>query len=155
MVESVVADAKKIVDALRASGLAFICASCEHAWKAFTNKESNCAKVLDAKFGRRLPALGGWCGGPSSGRGFPMYEGPLTFGKLPGSAILDWCFVCGEPASHGLKIAGERTLAICSKHNVDRIWAGGHNGDRQGGLGEALREIGSCGRSADGPEPGS
>lgn len=80
-----------------AAGWAFVCATCKrfHEGKEFGLE--------------RCTAREG-CGSPIVGDTFHEYEGPLT-------DFLRFCFVCGDPPTKGLKVAGHtRMVGACQKH---------------------------------------
>lgn len=80
-------------------GLSVVCATCSKYWRArdVGMPEPSCL----AKDG---------CGSPLKGGDFHEYEGPISdFGR--------WCFVCGEEASHGVRVSGRvRSVGMCNRH---------------------------------------
>lgn len=64
----------------------------------------------------RLPAGGECdqqsCHGPIVGGWFPSYQGPLRSG---GDHANQWCFMCGEPSTAGVRVA-DRYLGVCAVH---------------------------------------
>ncbi len=50
------------------------------------------------------------CGSPLKGDDFHEYSGPIDdFGR--------WCFVCGEDATHGVRVKGRvRSVGMCTNH---------------------------------------
>ena len=92
-------DPVKIKEAVD-SGLCLPCAMCSHWWTAVDKDQLSCGKSS--------------CGGPSRGRTFPDYKGPLP-------ASQNWthfCFVCGKP--HDLtpiySMGETRQLSVCNDH---------------------------------------
>ena len=80
------------------NSLAFVCRHCEHM-----------ARAEDE--GRDVCGVDG-CGGPSKGRLFPRYKGPLTAGVLA-----THCYVCGEEAGVVISMPDlSRSLACCVRH---------------------------------------
>ena len=76
------------------AGLSAVCAWCEH-WhnQRVTNGEMACGMA---------------CGGPSVGKGFPLYKGPMI-GNL--NRI---CFICGESPDASVEIDG-RHIGVCNR----------------------------------------
>jgi hypothetical protein len=61
--------------------------------------------------GRNVCGVDG-CGGPTKGRLFPGYKGPLTAGVLA-----THCYVCGEEAGVVISMPDlSRSLACCERH---------------------------------------
>ena len=77
-----------------AVGMSAVCAWCEH-WHN--------AKLRGERVKCGLP-----CGGPVSGKSFPMYKGPMA-GKLH-----MMCFICGEEAEVGLNWKGG-FIGVCNR----------------------------------------
>lgn len=92
-------DPNRIKHAVENEGLAFPCAMCTHWWTAIDAGQPSCGKQM--------------CGGPSRGRSFPDYKGPLPSGNWN-----HFCFVCGKPFDLSPIVApGEtRRLAVCKEH---------------------------------------
>lgn len=83
-----------------AGGLSPVCASCQHYWRARSEKlpEPQCLSA-------------GSCGSPIAGLTFPFYDGPMK------GALDRWCFMCGSPASLQLVVEGlfDRPIGICGE----------------------------------------
>jgi hypothetical protein len=75
----------------------WMCTMCEH-WHAGRAKQQPCGH----------PA----CHGPIAGGWFPDYRGPLRAGT---DNAWQWCFFCGNPASHVLRVA-THYLGVCEGH---------------------------------------
>lgn len=81
------------------SGVSIVCATCQKYWqgrdKGLPGAECTATKP---------------CGSPLAGGEFSEYVGPIT--------VFDrWCFVCGDSATHGVRIAGKtRTFGMCDDH---------------------------------------
>lgn len=76
------------------TGLIFICAWCEH-WHYAMDRGSTIGCGKD-------------CGGPASGKGFPLYEGPFK------SRLNNYCFICGREATSGVDIGG-KAIGVCNR----------------------------------------
>ena len=81
------------------SGVSFPCAMCNKHWRGVAAGNDSCGELE--------------CGGPMSGRAFPLYDGMLPDG--------DWshfCFVTGRPNDLvGVKVIGaSRMLAVSREH---------------------------------------
>ena len=81
------------------SGVALVCAMCEHFWNAQDRGSGDCGQV---------------CGGPMSGGTFDKYKGPIT----DFSAV---CFVCGDTATHAVRATGSVRVLGCCKEHVDTV----------------------------------
>ena len=82
----------------RASGLSFICASCENYWNTqdLGNGETKCSATF--------------CGSPIAGDTFSEYKGPVT-------NLDKFCFVCGSDATHALRVTSSlRVVGCCNAH---------------------------------------
>lgn len=91
-------DAGKVAAAV-ASGLSVVCATCENYWEA---RDKN---VPDGKCLSRNS-----CGSPIAGDVFHEYRGPM--GRFD-----QFCFVCGNKASHALRVKHYvRVIGACSAH---------------------------------------
>jgi hypothetical protein len=76
-----------------ATGLSAVCSWCEHWHTAKDNGSPlGCERMK--------------CGGPSVGRGFPAYKGPME-----GTVHL-FCFICGKDP-HAIVEIGGRKLGVC------------------------------------------
>ena len=73
--------------------MAYICRMCVHMERADSEGKAVCG-------------LGPLCGGPASGKTFPMYQGPLQ------DRLEAYCFSCGCEAQHVLEIE-ENRLGTC------------------------------------------
>lgn len=51
------------------------------------------------------------CGGPSAGRDFPSYDGPI-----PREKLVDRCLVCGSAEPKFLIVGLDTKFALCKKH---------------------------------------
>jgi hypothetical protein len=81
------------------TGLNFVCAWCEHWHRAMDiGSTIGCGKD---------------CGGPASGKGFPLYKGPFK-GRLN-----NYCFICGMEATSGVDIGG-RMIGVCNRIGPSR-----------------------------------
>lgn len=81
------------------NGLAAVCAFCEMFWVAQDQGRSGCGQK---------------CGGPMSGGAFDKYQGPIT-------DFSNFCFICGDMATHAIRARGNlRVLGCCSAH-VDKV----------------------------------
>ena len=80
-------------------GLSIICATCQKYWQARDNQVP----------GDRCTSSGG-CGSPIAGDTFHEYDGPITqFDR--------WCFVCGDIATHALRVKTHvRVIGCCERH---------------------------------------
>lgn len=115
------------VQAAVKDGLAFVCATCDHYWRAQGVGQEQCSP-------------GGDCAGPMGGDTFGRYAGPLT-------VFIRWCFVCGEKATKGIKVGTSlRVLGCCDAHvdTVRRIRPEG-----RGPTGRALIGVDASGREYD------
>ena len=90
-------DPKKAEEAVK-SGLAAVCAWCEHYWETSDKKPENHSGCIRAK-----------CGGPIIHRAFPEYKGPW-------SPKEKYCFLCGKSADAMVDIHGSGTIGVCSDH---------------------------------------
>ena len=80
-------------------GLSIVCATCEKYWDA-RDKGIEDDKCL---------AVDG-CGGPMAGDVFHEYKGPMT-------AFDRFCFVCGESATHAIRVKDlVRVIGCCARH---------------------------------------
>lgn len=82
-----------------ASGLSYVCATCENYWGARDKgiPEDRCLSKDN-------------CGSPIAGDVFHEYVGPIT-------AFDRFCFACGGPSTHGLRVTGSvRVIGACSEH---------------------------------------
>lgn len=85
--------AKKEMD----TGLCAVCAWCEHYYNAKDKYQTfNCGK--------------GDCGGPSRGRVFPRYKGPMK------NKMATFCFICGSDSDAAFDINNNGFLGVCSGH---------------------------------------
>lgn len=76
---------------------------------------ATCSKFHEgrARMSDRCTATDG-CGSPIVGDTFHEYQGPIT-------DFLRFCFVCGRPATKGLRVKGhERIIGVCV-HHVDYV----------------------------------
>jgi len=80
------------------SGLAAICAWCEHYWEATDQKP-------DGHSGCVLKD----CGGPLLHRAFPRYKGPW-------SPKEKFCFICGKHADAAAEIGRTGMVGVCNEH---------------------------------------
>jgi len=90
-------DKMKVEPAIR-SGLAAICAWCEHYWVAsdqMPEDHSGCVKPQ--------------CGGPASHRAFPLYKGPWRPKEK-------FCFLCGKGADEMVDIQNSGSIGVCEEH---------------------------------------
>lgn len=91
-------DASKIAIAV-SSGLSIVCATCEKYWSA---RDKNVP-------GDSCFAVDG-CGSPIAGDVFHEYRGPM-------SAFDRFCFVCGNSATHAVRVDTHvRVIGVCSEH---------------------------------------
>jgi hypothetical protein len=74
-------------------GLAYICTMCEHMSSSEDKGLNSCGKKD--------------CGGPSVGKCFPEYKGPLE------TIFLDYCFRCGDPSTKAFSVDSGRRLGVC------------------------------------------
>ena len=80
-------------------GVSIVCATCARYW------EGRERGLPDPKCTAKRP-----CGSPFAGLTFPEYHGPIT-------DFVQWCFVCGGRAAHGVKVREEpRVIGMCSAH---------------------------------------
>jgi hypothetical protein len=80
-----------------ASGLSMVCATCAK-WQAAHEKGLEKCLAQDG------------CGSPIVGDTFHEYDGPIT-------DFLRFCFVCGNPATKGIRVHGHvRLIGACDKH---------------------------------------
>lgn len=104
-------DPTKVAAAV-SGGLSIVCATCENYWEARDRGVSDDACL--AKQG---------CGSPIAGDVFHEYRGPMTqFDKF--------CFVCGDRATHALRVKPYvRVIGACDDHvdMVDKLKAKGKN----------------------------
>lgn len=76
------------------TGLSAVCAWCEHWYKSKDRgKTTMCGKG---------------CGGPLSGKGFPLYKGPMN------GMLHTFCFICGKEAQAAVEISG-RMIGVCKR----------------------------------------
>jgi len=84
-----------------ASGLSMVCATCKKWAEGAEQGSEKCT----AKSG---------CGSPIAGDTFHEYDGPIT-------DFLRFCFVCGQPATKGIRVKGHvRLIGACNTH-VDYV----------------------------------
>lgn len=89
--------AKKEMDA----GLSAVCAWCEHYYNVKDQHQTfNCGKDK--------------CGGPSRGKVFPEYKGPLK------NKLAMFCFICGDDSDAVFNINSQGFLGVCKSH-VDHL----------------------------------
>lgn len=84
------------------SGLAAVCAWCEHYWEATDQRPSNHSGCIIKK-----------CGGPSVHMAFPEYKGPWNPKEK-------YCFLCGKSADAIVDISGKGAIGVCDDH-VSRL----------------------------------
>lgn len=77
-------------------GFAAPCALCRHLRSALARGADECGMV---------------CGGPPSGRDFPVYEGPV-----PRDRLVAICFVCGDESEAAVSVGGGAPLGACGRH---------------------------------------
>lgn len=77
------------------TGLAAVCAWCEHYHNGKRNGMVGCGKEDE-------------CGGPLARRMFPLYKGPME------NMLSSFCYICGGEPSGGIMI-GSKVLGICDK----------------------------------------
>jgi tRNA G26 N,N-dimethylase Trm1 len=96
-------DTRAVQEAMK-SGMAFVCAMCDHFHHAQSIAPGS--------------GCGQECGGPTRRMLFPKYKGPM--GE---DALVSHCLRCGEPADAGAvgHVTG-RKLGFCEKH---RDWLNG------------------------------
>jgi len=80
------------------SGLAAICAWCEHYWIARDLKPENHSGCVRYE-----------CGGPLAHKAFPSYKGPW-------SPKAKFCFLCGKSADAMVDIHHHGELGVCGEH---------------------------------------
>lgn len=78
-------------------GLPITCATCKHMWADQGLKE-NCGKQAT-------------CGGPTSGRAFPDYDGPISRANFASC-----CLLCFRPEPTFLVVVGETKFGLCDEH---------------------------------------
>lgn len=84
------------------NGLSFVCAMCEHWWRAKEERKERCVAAENGQD----------CGGPVVGMTFPQYKGPLDR-----SAWTEFCFMCGEDSMAAIEVNGSlRMLGVCKRH---------------------------------------
>lgn len=76
-------------------GLAFLCRLCLKMARARDNGSESCGQS--------------GCGGPSAGKAFPLYEGPLA------TVIENYCYLCGSESYKVISIDGTGRLGMCEK----------------------------------------
>lgn len=95
-------DPKKI-EAAMASGLSMVCSLCTKYWDA---------RDLGVPDGKCLAVDG--CGSPIAGDVFHEFNGPITnFEKF--------CFVCGDRATHGIRVDTHVRVIGCCKAHVELV----------------------------------
>jgi hypothetical protein len=90
-------DAAKAVQAIQ-SGLAAICAWCEHYWDATDNKPEGHSGCVMYE-----------CGGPIVHKSFPLYKGPWN-------PKVKYCFICGKNADAMAAVHHQGALGVCADH---------------------------------------
>ncbi len=82
------------------TGLSSVCAWCEHWHEAKDrNVEVDCGRLK--------------CGGPSVGRGFPAYKGPMA------GHLSEICFICGKNPDAAVDI-GQKMIGVCNRMGPER-----------------------------------
>lgn len=76
-------------------GLAYICTMCEHMSNSVDKKLTDCGHSS--------------CSGPSVGKTFPDYKGPLS------QILCEYCFRCGDPSEKILELDSAHRLGVCSE----------------------------------------
>jgi len=89
-------DDLKVDQAMR-SGLAAICAWCEHYWEDSGKRPVNHSGCVQD------------CGGPLVHGSFPRYKGPW-------SPKHKFCFICGKMADAAVDIGGKGMIGVCDDH---------------------------------------
>lgn len=91
-------DSAKVALAV-SSGVSIVCATCEKYW------QGRDAGLPGDRCTAKTP-----CGSPIAGDVFHEYVGPITqFDR--------WCFACGSPATHALRVKSlVRVIGCCSSH---------------------------------------
>lgn len=74
------------------TGLAAVCAWCEHYHSGRRNGVISCNKIE--------------CGGPRVGRSYPEYKGVMK------DRMASFCFICGKDAEAGVLLEG-RLIGVC------------------------------------------
>jgi len=76
-------------------GMVFICRLCLRMVTAHGNGMDSCGRSD--------------CGGPSAGKAFPLYDGPLA------GVLENYCYMCGEESYKAISVDGQKRLGMCKK----------------------------------------
>lgn len=82
-----------------ADGVSTVCSTCTKYWRG---------RDLGLPDGKCTTQSR--CGSPLAGGDFHDYEGPIADFSV-------WCFVCGQSATHGVRLVGKkRQFGMCDEH---------------------------------------
>jgi len=90
---------KDIVQNALNKGFPITCATCRYLYKGLNENKEDCGKSD--------------CGGPLSGKGFPLYDGQITKTNFP-----NICLICGDnKVTHLILVNDNDKFGLCDQHH--------------------------------------